>query len=190
MNFIVEFIMPEESLMSKSELWTVQTDGSSTKGRSGVGVIITSPEGDILKYGVQLQFPATNNEAEYEAILTGLRIAKSMEAKNILLKSDSKLVIRQIKGDYKAKEQRMQKYLKLTNQLARDIEQVEFAQVPRSLNAEANEVARQASSDAKDEPLGIRLGVQKFPGIEEFHTFAIQGNTSWMTPIMSYLKDS
>jgi len=53
-----------------------------------------------------------------------------MAAKNIFLKSDSKLVIRQIKGDYKAKEQRMQKYLKLTNQLARDIEQVEFAQVP------------------------------------------------------------
>jgi len=53
-NFIVEFIMPEENLTSKSELWTVQTDGSSTKGRSGVGVIITSPEGDILKYRVQL----------------------------------------------------------------------------------------------------------------------------------------
>lgn len=76
-------------------------------------------------YGVQLQFPATNNEAEYEAILTGLKLAKSMKAKSVLLKSDSRLVIRQIKEDYKSKEQRMQKYLKMTNQLARDIEQVE-----------------------------------------------------------------
>lgn len=61
-------------------------------------------KGDILKYKVQLQFPATSNEAEYEAILIGLRIAKSMEAKNILLKSDSRLVIRQIKEDYEVKK--------------------------------------------------------------------------------------
>lgn len=57
-----------------------------------------------MKYKVQLQFPATSNEAEYEAILIGLRIAKSMEAKNILLKSDSRLVIRQIKEDYEVKK--------------------------------------------------------------------------------------
>ena len=59
----------------------------------GVGVIITSLEGDTLRYGVQLQFPTTNNESENKAILTGLKIAKTIGAKNMLLKSDSKLVI-------------------------------------------------------------------------------------------------
>ena len=68
-----------------------------------------------MKYGVQLKFPITNNEAEYEAILTGLRIAWALKAKNILLSSDSQLVIGQVKGDFKAKETRMQKYLKLMN---------------------------------------------------------------------------
>lgn len=121
-DFIAEFTMPEDSLTSIVELWKVQTNRSSAKGKGKVGVNITSPEGDILKYEVQLQFPTTNNEVEYEAILTGLRLAKSMEAKNVLLKSDSKLVIKQIKGDYEVRKQRMQKYLKLTNQLARDME--------------------------------------------------------------------
>ena len=68
-----------------------------------------------MKYGVQLKFPITNNEAEYEAILTGLRIAWALKAKNILLSSDSQLVIGQVKGDFEAKETRMQKYLKLMN---------------------------------------------------------------------------
>ena len=68
-----------------------------------------------MKYGVQLKFPITNNEAEYEAILTGLRIAWALKAKNILLSSDSQLVIGQVKGDFKAKETRMQKDLKLMN---------------------------------------------------------------------------
>ena len=94
----------------------------------GAGVVITSPEGDILKYGVQLKFPVTNNKAEYEAILTGLGITQALGAKNALLKSDSQLVIGQVKGDFEAKETRMQRYLKLTNRFVRNFDRVEFAQ--------------------------------------------------------------
>ena len=69
--------------------------------------VITTYDGEMLKYGVQLKFPATHNEAEYEGILLGLRIGKALRAKNLLLQSDSKLVIGQIKEDYEAKEERM-----------------------------------------------------------------------------------
>ena len=61
----------------------------------------------MLKYGVQLKFQATNNEAEYKGILTGLRLRKTLGAKDLLIQSDSKLVIGQIKGEYEAKEERM-----------------------------------------------------------------------------------
>ena len=57
-------------------------DGSSVTGLGGVGVLVSSPKKDVLKYGVQLQFPATNNEVEYEAIITSLRIAKALGVKN------------------------------------------------------------------------------------------------------------
>ena len=83
----------------------------------GVRVVITTPDGEMLKYGVQLNFPAPNNEAKYEGILTGLRVRKALGAKNFLLQSDSKLVIGQIKEEYEVKEERMQKYLKLTKHL-------------------------------------------------------------------------
>ena len=59
----------------------------------GGGVVITTPDREILKYGVQLRFPATNNEAEYEGILTGLRLGRVLGAKNLLIQSDSKLVV-------------------------------------------------------------------------------------------------
>ena len=78
---------------NQEELWTIHTDGSSTQKRGGVGVVITSPKEDVLKYGVQLKFPITNIEAEYEAILAGQRIARALRAKNILLRSDSQLAI-------------------------------------------------------------------------------------------------
>ena len=97
--------------------------------RGGAGVVIAFPEGEILKYGVQLKFPVTNNEAEYEAILTRLRIARALGAKNTLLRSDSQFIIGQVKGDFEAKEKRMQRYLKLMNQLVSMFDRVEFAQV-------------------------------------------------------------
>ena len=86
----------------------------------------------MLKYEVQLKFPATNNEAKYEGILTELRLGKAVEAKNLLVQSDSKLVIGQIKEEYEAKEERMQKYLRLTKQLTQEFDKVEFLQIPRS----------------------------------------------------------
>ena len=100
-----------------------------------------------MKYGIQLKFLVTNNEAEYEDILTGLRIAQALRAKNILLMSDSQLVIWQVKGDFEAKETRMQKYLKLMNQLVSNFNCAEFVQILRDQNAEADEVARSASTD-------------------------------------------
>ena len=71
----------------------------------------------MLKYGVQLKFSATNNEAEYEVILMGLRLGKALGAKNLLVQNDSRLMIGQIRGEYEAKEERMQKYLKLMKHL-------------------------------------------------------------------------
>ena len=55
----------------------------------GAGVVFISLEGEILKHAVRLQFSATNNEAEYEALLTGLSLAKALEAKNLIVQADS-----------------------------------------------------------------------------------------------------
>ena len=91
------------------------TDGSTASGIGGVSVILFSPEKDILKYGVKLQFPMTNNEAEYETILTGLQVAKALEVRNLKLNSDSKLMTEQMNSEYEVKEDKMKRYLALTS---------------------------------------------------------------------------
>ena len=75
---------------------------------------------------MQLQFPTTNNEVEYKTILTRLKVEKALGARNLLLQSDSKLVIRQINGEYEAKEDRMQKYLRLMYYLTQEFDKVDF----------------------------------------------------------------
>ena len=70
-------------------------------------MVLISPKREILKYTVRLQFPITNNEAEYKAFLIGLSLTKVLEAKTFIVQADSQLVIGQVRGDYEAKEERM-----------------------------------------------------------------------------------
>nr|XP_023887899.1 uncharacterized protein LOC112000029 [Quercus suber] len=189
-DFIAEFThLDEPSLANMDETWVMQTDGSSSQKRGGVGVVITTPEGETLKYGVQLKFPATNNESEYEGILTGLRLGRELGARNLLVQNDSKLIIGQIRGEYEAKEERMQKYLKLTKCLTQEFEKVEFIQIPRSQNMVADEVSKIASSEETESGTDLMMEIQRNPSIEEISTFAVEGTNSWMTPIMSLLLD-
>ncbi|XP_075645491.1 uncharacterized protein LOC142616548 [Castanea sativa] len=112
-DFIVEFTYPYKEEEPPMKTWTVQTDGFTTRKVGGAGVVLISLEKETLKYVVRLQFLATNNEAEYEALLIGLSLAKALREKNLIIQVDYQLIIGQIKGDYEAKEERMQKYLKI-----------------------------------------------------------------------------
>ena len=143
----------------------------------------------MLKYGVQLKFPTTNNEAKYKRILTGLRLKKALGAKNLLVQNDSKLVIGQIKEEYKAKEERMQKYLRLTKHLTQEFNRVEFVQVPKSQNMLVDKISKLALSEEGGLSMGLAMEVPKHLSIEEVPTFTIQSTNSWMTPIVSFLQD-
>lgn len=95
------------------ESWTVQTDGSTTRKVGRAGVALISLEKKTLKYADKLQFIITNNKVEYEALLTRLSLVKAQGAKSLIIQVDSQLIIGQVNGDYEAKEERMQKYLKI-----------------------------------------------------------------------------
>ena len=86
-DFIVEFSPNRSDLDEANEVrkWVANVDGSSTLYAGGIGVILKSPEGDKLKYIARLQYQTNNNEAEYEALLKGLELAKSLEAETVLI---------------------------------------------------------------------------------------------------------
>ena len=187
-DFIAEFATPEEANCLE-ELWTIYTDGSSTQHGGGVGIVITSPENDVLKYGVQLKFLITNNEAKYKALLADLRIARALGALKIVLKSNSQLGIGQVRGDFEAKETRMQKYLKLVNQLVSTFLHTEFIKIPRDQNTEADKIAQSASAHSPSDMNNWKIEEQNSPSISEFQTFSIRNSSGWTNPILSFLRD-
>jgi len=186
-DFIVEFTLPDLDL--EVEYWTICADSLSVVGFGGVGVIVTLLEKDILKYGVQLQFLATNNEAEYEAILASLRIEKALGVKNLKLRIDSKLIVGQVTNEYKAKEERMKRYLRLMSQLFDDFDDVRFEQIPWENNLVANEVAKLASTEDAPKKLGLYMEVQTILSVKGLQAFPIQQLSTWMDLILSYIRD-
>nr|XP_023872557.1 uncharacterized protein LOC111985140 [Quercus suber] len=127
-------ITPTYDDVSKTESnqkWIVHVDGSSTQHVGGIGVVLQSLEGDKLKHKVCLQYQATNNEVEYEALLKGLELVKSVEAKSMLVLGDSQLIMGQVNGMYEAKEERMRKYFNRVMRLMKKFEEINFVQIPR-----------------------------------------------------------
>ena len=88
-------------------------------------------EADKLKHKVRLHYQTTNNEAEYEALLKGLELAKSLGAESVLVQGDSQLVLGQVNGTYEAKEERMKRYLNKVRRLIKKFSEAHFVQVQR-----------------------------------------------------------
>ncbi|XP_073041974.1 uncharacterized protein [Primulina eburnea] len=102
--------LAETMRQENEDPWKVYVDGSSSKDGSGVGVVLISPAGEEVKLAVRLDFRASNNEAEYEAVLVGLRAARNVGATRVLIFSDSQLVAQQIKGMYDVKDEKLIEY--------------------------------------------------------------------------------
>ena len=127
-------------------------DGVSNQKGSGVGLVLMSPEKVVIEKSLRLNFSATNNEAEYEALLEGMAIVQRMGGKSMKLFSDSRLVVGQVRGEFEAKDDRMQEYLSQVKFLQLMFDSFDLLHVPRSGNAHADSLAMLATSSAQHLP--------------------------------------
>ncbi|KAL5549326.1 hypothetical protein UlMin_004557 [Ulmus minor] len=170
--------------------WTLTVDGSSNVNGAGIGLVLTSPEGDLIQQAIRCGFKATNNEAEYEALIVGLNLAKDMGIKKLSIRSDSQLVVNQLLGSYQARDLKMASYLEHIKILQPAFEEFDISQIPRTDNSHANALANLGSSIPATESQTIPLLYLQWPAVwkdppREITT--IDASDSWMTPIVRYL---
>ena len=121
-------------------------DGSSNQQGSGAGVILEGLNGLFIEQTLRFAFKASNNQAEYEALIAGMLLAKEMGAQSLLAKSDSLLVTSQVTGEYQAKDLEMATYLGYVQIFKGSFAVFELVHVPREQNAQADLLAKLASS--------------------------------------------
>ena len=133
-----------------------------------------------------MHYPSTNNEAEYEAHLKGLELAKSLGAESVLVQGDLQLVIGQVNGTYEAKEERIKKYLNKVRRLIKKFSEAHFVHVPKEENVEVNTLAKETSISELTDELDE---FQYMPSIDLPEVQQIGGEENWITPIVGYLKE-
>jgi ribonuclease HI len=129
----------------QAECWTLYFDGSVMKTGAGAGLLFVSPLGEHMRYAVRLHFPASNNMAEYEALLRGLKIAIETGIKCLDVRGDSQLVIDQVMKNASCHDDKMEAYCKAVRTLEDMFYRIELNHVPRRYNEEADELTKIAS---------------------------------------------
>ncbi|GAV66028.1 RVT_3 domain-containing protein [Cephalotus follicularis] len=114
--------MVEDPSENERGLWKLSIDGSFRVSESGAGLVLTSPDGWTLEYALRFGFKATNNEAEWDALITGLTIAKHLEVQKIEASTDSQLVVSLVSGEYEVREDSLAKYLAHVHSLKSDFQ--------------------------------------------------------------------
>ncbi|GJU45104.1 reverse transcriptase domain-containing protein [Tanacetum coccineum] len=172
-------------------LWTRFTDGSSCLEGSGVGLIFTNSEGVEFTYALRFKFDASNNKAEYEALIAGLRIAEQMGVQNLSAKVDSRLVANQINGSYITKEESMIQYLEKAETIISNFKNFSIEKIPQSENKQADTLSKIASTSFAHLTKQVLVEVLKEKSIEEKEILAVveEEGYSWMTPLFEYLTD-
>ncbi|NP_063998.1 orf764 (mitochondrion) [Beta vulgaris subsp. vulgaris] len=182
-DFIVEASYEEEE--EPVGVWKLAVDGSAAQTGSGAGIIMTSPEGNVFEYAIK--FKASNNEAEYEAAIAGIKMCMAADAKKIRLQTDSQLVASQIRGEYEAREPAMQKYLQMIKDLAAQLISLEVVLVPRADNSQADALSKLASSTLQDLNRTVMVEVMEQRSIDKAERInCVTAQKEWYDDIQEY----
>ena len=172
--------------------WELYVDGATNQRESGVGLVPVLPERITIEKSLRLNFSATNNEAEYEALLMGMMMVQKMGGKAVRVFSDSKLVVGQVRGDLEARDSRMQEYLCQIRSIQEKFEVFDLSHVPRSGNTHADSLATLATSSAQDLPQVILVEdlythTSVHHGTPRIHQIKL--GPSWMDSISLFLEN-
>jgi ribonuclease HI len=197
----------------QAELWTMYFDGSLMKTGAGAGLLFISPLGKYVRYVIRLHFPASNNVAEYEALVNGLRITVKLGVRRLDARGDSQLVIDQVIKNFHYHDRKMEAYCDEVRRLEEKFHGLELNHVARRYNETANELAKiasgrttvppnvfcrdihQPSVKLDDAPEPDETSAQpEVPSAAEGEALCVEGeqngvtpNSNWQTPYLEYL---
>jgi ribonuclease HI len=127
----------------------IHADGASrgNPGLAGAGVVVSTPEGRVVEEASRFLGHATNNIAEYRALILGLEVARRLGAAEVAVRMDSELVVRQMEGRYRVRNLGLKPLHAAAADLVRGFRRFTIQHVPRDRNGEADRLANQAIDD-------------------------------------------
>ncbi|XP_057449686.1 uncharacterized protein LOC130740961 [Lotus japonicus] len=184
-DFVVE--LTPEDVEKVSTQWTLFVDGSSNDSGSGAGVTLQGPGELVLEQSLRFQFKASINQAMYEALIAGLKLAIEVQIDSLLVRTNSLLVANQVNGEFHVKEPALIKYLERVQLLMGRLQEFVVEFMPRAQNQMADALARLASTRMPGNNRSVILETLANPSIEGELVASIDRQKTWMDPIVDIL---
>ncbi|XP_064967019.1 uncharacterized protein LOC135613950 [Musa acuminata AAA Group] len=187
-DFIAELTqIADGDLEQPPEAWVLHVDGSTNSKGACAGLVLLAPNGCSFERSLRFGFQATNNEAEYEALLAGLRLALEMQVAAIHVLTDSQLVAEQFNGGYEAQDPTMAKYLAQVRNLTTKFPHFTLSNVSREENERADTLAKLASRPAPE----ARPEFEELPARAIKIAAAASGSasTTWVQELLCFKRD-
>ena len=199
-DFVAEFSFKNNMDMVchvENRSWRVFVDGASSALGASSGIVIITPEGIKMGHSFRLGFKASNNEAEYEALIAGLKTALDLGARDVEVYSDSLLVVNQVQGNFEARDSQMKEYLKVAKQIMAKFSTTSVTQVARGKNRYVDSLAMLASAMMEDIPQQIKVELIAESSISAMADWATKvdvaaittAGSCWMDPIIEFLAE-
>ncbi|XP_022851528.1 uncharacterized protein LOC111373252 [Olea europaea var. sylvestris] len=174
-----------------SKTWEIFVDGASNSSGSGAGIIIISPDKITeVQCALRFEFEATNNEAEYEAVVITLKLARNLELEHIRVFSDSQLVVGQIEGSFEGKDEKISSYCLKVHDLQRQFTSCEILKIARADNSKADALSRLVFMriDGLDRTVNIKIVTESSINMK-LSVMNIDHEPSWIDPIVEYISN-
>jgi len=143
-DFIVQHCGPELTMVDLVP-WTLFFDGSSYGNSSEIGVVLISPQGANFEFSFPIEASATNNQAEYRAILKEIQLLREIKVDAVEIFGDSMLVNNQLIGKYECKDDILRLYHEKCLRLLKEFKKVTIEHIPKFHNSDTNRLAQLAS---------------------------------------------
>ena len=189
---LVDFIaeLPQSEMRpNRLDWWTLNVEGASRQTGAGIGLQLKSPFGDKIEQAIRLGFSASNNESEYEAILTGLKLAVVLSSDKLLIQSHSQLVVGQVNEEFESQDPRIVKYVSRVKQRLSSFPIWKLEHVPRDSNEKADALVSVAASLPITETIFMPIYYQLVSSIASPQINQVdEVLPSWMDSIILYLS--
>ncbi|GKD74962.1 reverse transcriptase domain-containing protein [Tanacetum coccineum] len=179
-----------KNLGTETDIWKLYTNGASNKHGSGAGLILIDPEGAEYSYSLRLNFTNSNNDAEYEAMLAGLRIATKIKVEKMHAFIDSKLVASQVEGSYEEKSEKTKKYKEKALEMICSFNNFQISHIPREDNKKDDALRNLSAVQCEGLTNGVLIEELNERSVDtvEVNSIIEEATRTWMTPIQEYIE--
>ncbi|XP_068486585.1 uncharacterized protein [Phaseolus vulgaris] len=170
--------------------WTLHVDGSSSKKGGGARIVLEGPENIQVEKSLRFEFQTSNNQAEYEALIAGLLLARDVGARKIECKTDSQLMVGHINANYQIKDPLLLKYYHRVVNIISQFQSVKISHVKRQNNLRADTLSKLATAKMKGRHATVIQQTLSAPSVPVGECMVTeQGEEDWVSDMKKVNKD-